>query len=409
MGQTVSDTIHKPLLSLYAIGHNTHNQFGLNNSNRRALLELTNIHHTKHIREIKIGKDFNIYIDINGNYWCCGNNNEGQCGIGNFKSIKKLKRIKYFEKHNINIRKLCTSINSRTTFWITNKYELYGNGYNVLHQIGNGEYKNVNKPSLVDDSDLIKNVSDVVMGFSYSIALCAIDARSICSYLYEYKYIPNDIISQIKLFYGIKVFSTCYCKKGGNGHGDKGYAFNDWKWHEIATLKHKNIIKISSGVDHSLFLQSDGILWECNTLNHNNLIPSQNSYFMRNNIKIKSIYCGYNHNLAIDSNCYVYSWGHNNRGQCARQNSKDIKIPKLIPFFKYTKVKQICCGDYHSYVKTIDDKHYLFGDNTFNQCVESDDNEIRLPHLIDLNIANDMKIRNVYLGIKCTIFALVSG
>ena len=57
------------------------------------------------------------------------------------------------------------------------------------------------------------------------------------------------------------MYSTSYAIYAANGHG-KDYEY-DGRWKLIETLKNKEIIKISVGASHSMFLESNGILWGC--------------------------------------------------------------------------------------------------------------------------------------------------
>ena len=233
--------------------------------------------------------------------------------------------------------------------------------------------------------------------------------------------IPNDIIDVICMFYGVlsKTYSTSTDIVPGNGQG-VDYDGNGWK--EIETLKNKSIIKIATGWRHSLFLESNGNLY-CSGyngygqlgINEENksikLKPIIINHFKLNNIKIINISCGYDHNLSIDINNKVYSWGLNNEGQCGIFNLKlkDIYIPSLISTIKHIKSDKIRCGAYHSYVGTVDNKHYLFGSNHYNECMKNDEMNVKIPYLINKYIYQKTlgkTIKSVYPGFYSTIFIL---
>ncbi len=86
-------------------------------------------------------------------------------------------------------------------------------------------------------------------------------------------------------------------------------------------------------------------------------------------IKIKDIACGWYHNLAIDYNGNVYSWGHNGAGQCGRDNNDSFLIDSL----KEHTIIKIKCGVQHSYAMSDNNEHFLFGHNKYNQCTLTDD------------------------------------
>ena len=91
--------------------------------------------------------------------------------------------------------------------------------------------------------------------------------------------------------------------------------------------------------------------------------PKQIDFFIKNNIQIRDITSGFYHNLAVDYNNNVYSWGYNGGGQCGDGTKTMISTPTLIPALKNEQEKQTKCGGNHCYVNTVDNKHYIFGSN----------------------------------------------
>ena len=117
--------------------------------------------------------------------------------------------------------------------------------------------------------------------------------------------------------------------------------------------------------------------------------------------------------MAIDNKNKVYSWGYNGDGQCGDGTDENIFIPKLIDSLKLYNIKKIKCGYNHSYVCTNDGNHYLFGNNEYNECIESGDNKVLTPYLINqqidenINNGNDDKIiKDIYLGCETTIIMI---
>ena len=137
---------------------------------------------------------------------------------------------------------------------------------------------------------------------------------------------------------------------------------------------------------------------------------------------IKDIQCGNDHNLALDANGRVYSFGANHLGQCGDSSTKHVDTPKMIKYLKNYTVLQIDCGSNHSYCRVAkhcvmdgeQDKHYLFGSNKYNECITYDNainngqrdkcfNNIKVvtPHCINDIIeekSNGKIIKAVYLG-----------
>ena len=133
---------------------------------------------------------------------------------------------------------------------------------------------------------------------------------------------------------------------------------------------------------------------------------------IKEKIVIKDIRCGEFHNVALDVNGKVYSWGDNERGQCG-DGMNDVKIinpPKLIESFKQSVIDCIDCGQEHSYVKTMDDRHYLFGSNSHGQCITyNDERNVIAPLRVDEIIktkCNATKIIEIALGYSSTFVSV---
>ena len=74
-------------------------------------------------------------------------------------------------------------------------------------------------------------------------------------------------------------------------------------------------------------------------------------YFKKNEIKITKIDSGEDHNMALDINGNVYSWGISDWYQCGHTHNR----PTLIGFFveKGIVIGNIECDSGHSYCKSV--------------------------------------------------------
>eukprot|EP01084_Bolivina_argentea_P015373 28761_1 len=417
------------------VGDNSHGSLCLNHVfdvqklTRFPLLDISvEIYSGEHYMILKPQHPGDYYVGV-------GMNNYGQLGISNNESpIICLTEIDYFRAHKINIQKLCVSINGFCTFWITDDKNVYGNGRNDRNQLGltrmdlletyshmfqsaryadttnvvqkiadmhRHSFSAVNRPTLIEFFTSIYNVIDIQSSHDYTIALCSNNydvTKTIIHYLSKLKDIPMDITNMI----------VDYCCKM---HGTV-LSTQNAKWQTIPMLSNEDIVSISAGYYHYLFLASNGAIWS----NGNNLYgqlgvstdesngtdtPQRIEYFSNNKIKITNIVCGANHNLAIDDNYNVYSWGNNFDGQCGDSTRSDVATPKLMRFFKDCDVVRIVCGAYHSYCKTSEQMHYLFGSNGCNECITNDNTRyVITPHCV-----NDMvgkRIKSISLGTNNT-------
>ena len=91
-------------------------------------------------------------------------------------------------------------------------------------------------------------------------------------------------------------------------------------------------------------------------------------------------------------------WGENNDSQCGHgmSNVEYIYQPKLIKSIKESVVDCIDCGDSHSYVRTTDNQHYLFGLNFHGQCITyNDKKKVNAPFRVDQIIKRECRAKKI--------------
>ncbi len=74
----------------------------------------------------------------------------------------------------------------------------------------------------------------------------------------------------------------------------------------------------------------------------------------------------------------IFSFGNNDQGQCGNGKKEHVKVPQRIKALDTHNVINIRCGALHSYCSTSKNKHYLWGSNSYNECLESDDEDCLL-------------------------------
>ena len=413
---------------VYVIGYNERGELGLNHKNNISYLTKCNISSTN-ICYINNGDRYSIFRDdINGSYYVCGANSYGQLGVNNNNfCITNICLNHYFTDKHIEIHDIFTNNCGSTTFWMDTVNRIYGHGYNNKYQLGVKDRDNRNKPILIK---YLSNVLDIQCGKFYNIALC-VDinpgvmikfCRNWCG-LNNAKntQIPNDIINLIVKFYGdlkYNVYSTGFSNDYGHGHDTE--TIKKWKKIKFFNDNDIQIVNIKTGAYHTLFLDINGIIWSCGDnyfgqlgIGHfeTDLIkqPTKIKYFIDNQIKIKHIECGWYHNLAIDDNNNLYSWGCNQNGQIGDGTLDNLHTPKLIKIYNGYNVKQINCGHSHSYVMLDNQQHFLFGNNQNNQCIIDNKNNnnkyIKIPYCINDIVykqTNGKIIYKVFVGFDNT-------
>ena len=335
--------------------------------------------------------------------------------------------ITYFNKHGINIKQIFVSPSGFGSFFISADNKLYACGRNSSGQLGIGSKDNIYELMLVSDLEN-KFVIDIKSSNDYSIAICSDNNPKFMIIITNWARLyslPQDIINLIILFMKItNVFATT--TESGTGHLEGDEIVNKTGWNMVNSLKDKNIIKCAVGFRHSMFLEENGILWTCGTIlsgrlglglkddeyerldhmqDHYLWKPTKISYFIKEKIVITDVKCGQTHNIALGMNGDVYSWGDNGEGQCGHERDDEedniLNKPKLIESVKEFVIDYIDCGYCHSYVRTVDKKHYLFGNDTGECITYNDEDNICIPFRVDQIIkshCNAKEIIEIKLG-----------
>ena len=337
------------------------------------------------------GSDYSIYANNNySNLWSNGYGSMGSCGVAQTQmsfTLNGLTPITYFNKHEIIIKQIFVNPCGLGSFFISTDNILYACGKNNDGQLGTLSNNHIYEPILVSD---LKNklIIDIKSCHFYSIAICLNnDPKFILiitnwSRLYS---LPQDIKNLIISFMkATEVFATR--AEAGTGHLRNAEIVNKNGWNMVNSFKDKNIVKCAVGSAHSMFLEENGVLWSCGLYATGRLglslnedwspgdaffKPTKIPFFIKEKIVIKDIKCGCAHNIALDINGYVYSWGCNSYGQCGHgtDDGKNINEPKLIESAKEFVIDCIDCGYRHSYIKSTDGIHYLFGSNSYGECL----------------------------------------
>ena len=407
---------------LFVIGNNKYWDHSLNHFVKERTLTP---YPDKNILKAFSGNSYSIYTDDNyGNMCAVGSNISGSCGVGTRQILlEKITPITYFIKHGIIIKRIFINPSGYGSFFISNDNKLYACGKNNAGQLGiaSNDHR-IYEPVLVRDLEN-KYIIDIKSSYNYSIAICSDNNPKFIliitnwSRLYS---LPQDIINLLISFMKTtKVFTaTTYA---GTGHLEDDEIVNKTGWNIVDSLKDKNFVKCAVGVDHSMLLEDNGVLWTSGLCNHGRLglgldhirynflsKPTKIPFFLKEKINIKDIKCGSEHNIALAISGDVYSWGSNNYGECGHPMDYGtcINVPKLIEGVKEFIIDCIDCGYTHSYVKTVDKRHYLFGSNLYGECITyNDEKEIIGPFRVDEIIKsklNATEIIKIELGHRNT-------
>ena len=173
-------------IAVFFIGSNGFGEFGLGHTD--CLPEFKECPE-KSITKVFFSRYCYIFSDNHfRKIWSAGYNGGGQCGVGKKDEIiSTYTRITYFEQNKINIQKICSTKFGFSTYFISDKGELYGCG--LINRSSSIQYQ----PAVITG---VKNVVDIQSDGPYNtIVLCASDKISLILSCWCRKYkAPQDIM-----------------------------------------------------------------------------------------------------------------------------------------------------------------------------------------------------------------------
>jgi alpha-tubulin suppressor-like RCC1 family protein len=107
-----------------------------------------------------------------------------------------------------------------------------------------------------------------------------------------------------------------------------------------------------------------------------------------------SLAAGGAHNLVLDSDGNIYSWGSNEHGQLGREG--DPKVAQLVSLPGGIKCKAIAAGRYHSLALGVDGKIYSWGYNPNGELARAGDP--RFPRVIRSALEGPVRFKEISAG-----------
>lgn len=269
-----------------------------------------------------------------------GNNREGQLGIG--KDIDFVNIPTCIDSNIIEAKKI-VRINSsaKQTFAILNDGSVMSCGSNDSFELGR---KGRSRIFYRIDAVETMQINDVAIGEDFVIMVCK-DGRLV--------------------------------SWGKNDMGQLGLGFGN---REDIEKPHVNkafpepVIQISVGLNHCCALTRSGsvLTWGGNSkhqLGDGDITSScvPRSLKELRHRPIVSISCGSNHTLVSTISGYIYSWGENTHGQLGLGDTKTRVRPELIRSLRSAKASKIATGGNHSMVISRKGLLFAFGSNSNGQ------------------------------------------
>jgi alpha-tubulin suppressor-like RCC1 family protein len=313
---------------VYSCGYNEHGELGLGNFGDyiSTPTQITaNGFDSSNIINISSKENHTLFVTSNYKVYACGNNGYGQLGrdtSGTSSTIPIQIILNGFDSSNI----ISASCGNNHSLFLTSNFKVYSCGHNGQGQLGHGTIgtDSITPTEIRLDGFNQSNIISIAGGAAHSLFLTS----------------------------NYKVFSCGYNGNGQLGHGTIGTdvlkptkiildGFNESNY---------NVIKIASGYHHNLFLTSNYKVYSCgyngngqlgrDTGGQNSIIPTQITYNGFNNLNIVDISCGNYHSLFLDDTGKVYGCGYNNVGQTGRYTGGgDFYDPRLIIDDDFNNVK----------------------------------------------------------------------
>lgn len=383
-------------------------RLGFDDSNDIHTPQMINLGGVK-MKKIYCGSNHSLFLEQSGVVYGCGQNDEGQLGIGATYSNMAVQIASLS-----NIKTITCGL--QYSFFVNNADTIYGCGLNDEGQLGLGDLTNKNVPTQIESFYLIEyinDVKDVEVGVNECFFLKEDGSVyvSIDKLPLPMSYLTEENIKQISVGTdnfmtdnGSKLFLT---KEGNvyslglNNNGQLGLGHQNNI--EVPTRieydnlekEFGNIKKIICKNTFSMFLTKEGTVYASGEgpigldyiVTKPTIIP-----FISN---IKDISASTEHSLFLTEDGYVYGCGQNDKGQLA-DDQQDIIIPKKLTMVNITAIS---CGEKHSLFVTKFDEVYSCGVNSYGQLGLGDNTDRQAP-----SICNISDVKNVYAGDTSSFF-----
>ena len=277
---------------------------------------------------VETGGEHSLFLKSDGTVWACGKNNFGQLGDGT--TTDKSTPVQISSLSGI----IAISAGSSYSLFLKNDSTVWACGYNASGQLGDGT--TIDKSAPIQVSSLIAPCIAIAAGHQHSL------------------FLKNDST----------VWACGYNNTGQLGDGTTTDKSTPVQVSSLSTP----CMALAAGVQHSLFLKTDGTAWACggnnfgqlgNGTTTNTSTPIQVSSL--NNIT--AVAGGGGHSLFLKNDGSVWACGRNNYGQLGDGTTTNQSLPFQISTIT-TSCVAIATGLYHSLFLKNDGTAWACGRNS---------------------------------------------
>ncbi|MGO9586482.1 MAG: RCC1 domain-containing protein [Limisphaerales bacterium] len=315
--------------SLWVIGSNDYGQLGdstLNNAHQPEEIVAGGVTATA------AGGLHSLFLKSDGSLWAMGANSAGQLGDGTFNNASQAEEI---------VANGVTAIaaGGNQSMFLKSDGSLWVMGENYTGELGDGTFNNTNQPEEIVASGVVA----IAAGGQHSLFLKSDGS------LWAMGYNENGQL--------------------GDGITDSGY----YETNQPEEIVANGVTAIAAGINHSLFLKSDGSLWAMGRNFYGQLGDGTYSTTFPYGVNkpeeivssgVTAIAAGGDHSLFIKSDGSLWAMGMNGWGQLGDGTFNNTNQPEEIVT---SGVVAIAAGSIHSLFLKSNGSLWAMGDNEFGQ------------------------------------------
>jgi alpha-tubulin suppressor-like RCC1 family protein len=363
---------------IYGVGHNQNGEILSGDTN---LLTSPRLFSSSFFfSRLFTGTNHVFYLTRDEIMYCSGLNTSGQLGLQDLNSrgslVSNTQAIKYTD---ISAYKVASGYYH--TIFINNSGLTYAFGTNTNGQLGFGNTITLFVPTVIP---VLKDIN-----------ICQIACGAFHSFFIE----SNG-----------RVYA---CGSYLNGRlGISGLTQDVLVPTNIPAFNSIKIVQVVAGSSHSLFLASTGRVYACGSYLNGRLgtgsvadvlTPIEITYFSTNSIFITQISAGDSHSMFLDTNGVVYACGSFSNGRLGTSSITDVLTPISLTYFITIyplKIKQVSCGSDYTMLLTVTGNVYVCGSFTNGKLGTGSLADEPLPILL----STLSSVRTIIAGYNHTLF-----
>lgn len=316
---------------------------------------------------VSAGAAHTIAITADGTAYGWGSNEHGELGFD--KNNARNKPVKLME----NIADAAAG--DGFTLLVSKTGVVYISGNNSCGQLGIGNYRDYDTFKALP----IEDVAAAEAGNQHSVLLKK-DGTVLVSGLNEKGQAAHAEKDCVSFFTDVGIKNACAVFAGGDSSAavtssGKTYVWGANNCGQLHNKKTENLhtpeVAVSSGVisvafgeNHSLMLKGTGGVNAVGSGIYGQLFRYGDSAVPRPEKVLDEVVqysAGKDHSAAIDADGVLYTWGNNDCGQLGTGDYSVNNVPTKVEL--RSAAKMVWCGDKCTFVQTVDNRMYVFGDN----------------------------------------------